>query len=191
MTLIVMAGLPGTGKTTLAKALVQALESDARQITQDFNSIAPVILSKDVTRAALFPPDLIEYSQEQDDFCLDMLLQVAAYLFRKASHRTIILDGRTFTKRYQVEIVEKTAADSGVNIVWIECVCDPEAAKKRLRNDRIKGIHPANNRGPYLYDKVKASAEPLFVPHITVDTMLPLQKCLSEILGYLDAESKT
>ena len=45
--LIAMAGLPGTGKSTLAAALAEALPA--------------VVLDKDKLRAGLIPPDKIEY----------------------------------------------------------------------------------------------------------------------------------
>ena len=191
MTLIVMAGLPGTGKSTLANALVQTLMSDACHNTQVIRQIAPIILSKDAIRAALFPPKLIEYSAEQDDFCMDMMLRVAAYLFRKSPGRIVILDGRTFSKRYQVETVKKAASMIDTKIFWIECVCDPATAKHRLKNDKDAGTHPATNRGPGLYDEVRANAEPLTVQHLSVDTTLPLQICVAQIKQYISAPSES
>jgi predicted kinase len=58
MMLVVMAGLPGTGKSRLATGLAQALPG--------------VILDKDRIRAALFPPEEIEYSLPQDNFCMQI-----------------------------------------------------------------------------------------------------------------------
>jgi predicted kinase len=63
--LIAMAGLPGTGKSTLAHHLAHAL--------------AAIVLDKDVIRAALFPPAWVEYSTEQDDFCMSVMFRVSAY----------------------------------------------------------------------------------------------------------------
>ncbi|MGH9567936.1 MAG: AAA family ATPase, partial [Candidatus Angelobacter sp.] len=63
--IVIMAGFPGTGKTTLANALAQ--------------QTAGVVLNKDEIRAALFPPVEIEYSTAQDDFCMRVLLDAAAY----------------------------------------------------------------------------------------------------------------
>ena len=64
-----MAGLPGTGKTTLARELAKVHRG--------------TILNKDEIRATLFGPDDIEYSTEQDDFCMDVMLQTAGFLLRK------------------------------------------------------------------------------------------------------------
>lgn len=185
MTLITMAGLPGTGKTALAKALIETMVANDNQADQENAQIIPTMLNKDTIRAALFPPALIEYSHEQDDFCIDILLRVAAYLFHKSPHRTIVLDGRTFSRRDQVSTIEKAALDMGVSLYWIECVCDPETAKQRLMNDKGKRRHPADNRDPSLYDKVKAYAEPLKVQRLTVDTTQPLQNCITDVLRYL------
>ena len=78
--LILMAGLPGSGKSTLSRAL--AAKFDA------------TVLDKDEIRAALFAPADIEYSTEQDDFCMGIMLKVAGYIFRKEPSRRIFLDGR-------------------------------------------------------------------------------------------------
>jgi adenylylsulfate kinase len=185
MVLIVMAGLPGTGKTTLANALAHRLKQDIDQSTPDKDRTVPVILNKDSVRAALFPPGTIEYSTEQDDLCIDIILQVTKYLFRKIPQRPIILDGRTFSRRYQVEHVQNTAAEMGARIFWIECVCPPEIAKQRLASDINRGEHPATNRQPGLYDKMKVLAEPLSVEHLSVDTSLPLQDCVAQVKLYL------
>jgi len=151
----------------------------------DVTQVAPIILNKDTVRAALFPPALIEYSAEQDDFCIDIMLKVAKYLFRQTSERTIILDGRTFSRRNQVQTIEKAALDMGVTLYWIECVCDSETAKKRLIHDKSKGVHPAGNREPSLYDKVKAGSEALSVQRLTVDTTQPLQNCVTDVRRFL------
>ena len=90
-----MAGLPGTGKTTLARELVRRTQGTG----------AGVILSKDEIRAALFLPEDIEYSVEQDDFVMEVMLDAARFLLRKTPARKIFLDGRPFSRRYQIDRV--------------------------------------------------------------------------------------
>jgi predicted kinase len=87
--IVLMAGLPGSGKTTLAKALAVRTSG--------------VVLSKDEIRRTLFPPPDLEYSTEQDDFCQQVMLDTAGYLLSKNPSRFVFLDGRTFSRRYQIE----------------------------------------------------------------------------------------
>src|ERR1700680_4313064 len=116
--LIAMAGLPGTGKSTLGHQLADAC--------------AGIALDKDATRAALFPIELIEYSTRQDDFCMSILFQVASYVIRNHPSQDVILDGRTFSRRYQVAALEHVARELDVQIKIIECMCSDETARQRL-----------------------------------------------------------
>ena len=170
--LIVMAGLPGTGKSTLAQALAEALPA--------------VVLDKDRVRSALFPPQAIEFSAAQDDFCIDVMLQTAAYLLHRDAHRRIILDGRTFSRRDHVETVVRAAVHLHTPLKLIHCVCRDETALERLAQDRASGSHPAANRDAQLYFTIKARFEPLTIPHLVVDTTNPLETCLAICLDYLN-----
>src|SRR5436305_6121076 len=106
--IVVMAGLPGTGKSTLARALAQRLPG--------------AVLDKDVIRAALFQPAYIEYSTAQDDFCQELMLQTAAYLLGKNAGGHVVLDGRTFSRRYQRERAIGFCEEIGSRWAMLECV---------------------------------------------------------------------
>jgi adenylylsulfate kinase len=169
--LVVMAGLPGTGKSTLARRLARELPA--------------VVLDKDVIRAALFPPSEVEYSTPQDDLCVDIMLQVARYLLRKDARRHIIIDGRTFSRSYQVETVRSYTKTLDLECAWIECVCSEAAARQRLSRDLSRGAHPATNRNYEMYLTVKARAEPLAGPRLVIDTERDLDSSVAECLAYL------
>ena len=170
--LVVMAGLPGTGKTALAEALAEKLGA--------------AVLDKDKLRAALIEPERIEYSQKQNDAVYELLLKGAIYNLRRG--KPVILDGRTFTRKYQVERVERFAAENDANLRIIECVCDEALALKRILADREKGTHLAVDRGPELYHRLKSEAEPIEVEHHVVDTGTDLGDCLRECLSYLQID---
>jgi len=167
--LIAMAGLPGSGKSTLARRLGEILPA--------------VVLDKDTIRAALFPLPEIDYSARQDDFSFAIMLQTASYLMDKG--RTVILDGRTFTQKYQVERLLRFCRAAGTMLDIIECVCPDEAAHQRLSMDSTLGLHVAANRDFGLYQKLKAQAVPIQVPHLQVDTTRSLEECISACLAYL------
>ncbi len=160
--IVLMAGLPASGKSTLCRELARITSG--------------VVLSKDEVRAALFPPADIEYSIEQDDFCMRVVLETAAYILRKNPKRFVFLDGRTFSRRYQIERVI-TAADE-LNQPWriLECVCAEETAKKRLEEQA--GAHPAGNRDFQLYLRVKVGFEKIILPKTVIDTDQPVEECL-------------
>jgi hypothetical protein len=82
--IVLMAGLPGTGKTTLARQL--AARTSGR------------VLSKDEVRHALFAPGEVEYSSRQDDLCLQVMLETAGYLLEREPNRVLFLDGRPFSR---------------------------------------------------------------------------------------------
>lgn len=169
--LVVMAGLPGTGKSTLARGLATALDA--------------VILDKDPIRAALFPPAAIEYSTRQDDFCLSIMLQVAAYLLAQNPARYVVLDGRPFARRYQREQVAAAAQHLQTPVGMIECVCSDATARRRLEHDAAAGTHLARNRTYDLYLSLKAQFEPIEPPKLTIDTGEGYERCLAACVDYL------
>jgi adenylylsulfate kinase len=161
--LILMAGLPGTGKSTLARALAADLGG--------------TILNKDEIRAALFTPRDVEYSSEQDEFCMRVMLKVAGYLFRKDPGRKVFLDGRTFSRRYQLDRATGYAQALGQPWRILECVCSDELAKNRLECDRT---HLAANRDFNLYLQVKTQFEEITLPKTIIDTSQPLDVCVQK-----------
>jgi predicted kinase len=151
--LILMAGLPGTGKSTLSRALAAELGG--------------TVIDKDQVRASLFLPADIEYSTPQDDFCMAVMLKVAGYLFRKDPSRFIFLDGRTFSRTYQLKRATGFAEAIGQPWRILECICSEDIARQRLSDDPS---HLAANRGFDLYLQVKARFEEITFSKTVIDT---------------------
>jgi len=169
--IVLMAGLPGTGKTTLAREL--AARTGGR------------VLSKDEFRHALFTPEEIEYSSRQDDFCLQLMLETAGYLQSRNAGRVIFLDGRPFSRRYQVENVLNAAASLHQPWRILECVCAEETARQRLQADAASGAHLAGNRGYSLYLEVKTRFEAITRPKTLIDTGQALEQCVQQAMAAL------
>lgn len=166
--IVLMAGLPGTGKSTLSRAV--AARTGAH------------VLDKDSIRAALFPAALIEYSREQDDFVLRVMLKVAGWIIRRDPKRIVIIDGRPFTKKYQRDVVINFS--EWIKTRWriVECRCAEETARSRIEN--AKG-HPAADRDFELYQRVRGEWEEITRPKLVVATEQPLEDCVREVLAYL------
>jgi predicted kinase len=166
--IVVMAGLPGTGKSVLARELAARVSGS--------------ILSKDEIRHTLFDARDVEYSTEQDDFCMEVMLQTAAYILARRPDRIIFIDGRTFSRREQLRCVVDYA--DRLNQPWriLECVCSEPTAKARLD---LQQDHPAENRDFELYRRVRERFEEIDFPKTLLDTDQPLDVCVQRALSAL------
>lgn len=169
--IVLIAGLPGSGKSTLARELSRATSGR--------------ILSKDEFRHAIFTPDEIEYSTMQDDFCQELMLQTAGFLFSRNPATTIFLDGRPFSRRYQIENVITAAASLHQPWRILQCVCSDETVRLRLEADAQRAEHPAANRGYALYSEVKARFEEILHPKMVIHTDQPIENCVQMGLAAL------
>jgi predicted kinase len=169
--IVLMAGLPGTGKSTLAGALAERLSG--------------TVLSKDEIRHALFSQRDVEYTTEQDDFVMEVMLQAAERILRRSPDRYVFLDGRTFSRNYQIERVMRVAAQLGQPCQIVECVCNDENARERLESQVAAGGHPAGNRTFALYRDIKKRFEPITWPKIVIDTNEPFESCVDRAFGLL------
>jgi len=164
-----MAGLPGTGKSTLAREL--ARRTGGR------------VVSKDEFRHAIFLPEEIEYSTRQDDFCQQLMLQTAGYLLARDPRLVVLLDGRPFSRRYQIE--NAISAATSLHQPWriLECVCSQDTARKRLAAATAAKEHPAENRDFKLYVEVRARFEAIVLAKTVIDTGQPIEACVARALA--------
>lgn len=172
LTVVVLAGLPGTGKSTLAERLAEALD-------------AP-LFDKDRVREALFGPRHVRYERAQDDFVVGCLVEAARHAAASGLARFAILDGRTFCAAGQLEGLRADLAARGLAECTIELVADPATARARLAAQRG---HPAANRGPALHDELAARAAPIAGPKLVLDSsVLGPEELARRALEWLRAE---
>lgn len=168
-TLIVFAGLPASGKTAIAKMLQQAINA--------------LMLDKDLVRDLMFR-GFVDYSDQQNDLCVDLMYQVAEYALLQENPPFIILDGRSYSRRKQIEALKCLVARTDCCLCLVECICSEETARNRLALD--KDVHIAADRDFSMYLRSKASADPINEPRLTLDTdhCTPAQGC-QRVIDYL------
>jgi predicted kinase len=168
-TFVLMAGLPGTGKSTLARALAEELHG--------------VVLSKDTVRAALFPAPLTDYTREQDDICFNMVLEAAHYLAVRNRTEFIFLDGRSFSRREQIDQAIRAASLAGCPWRILHTTCRDAIAEARLISETAS--HPATNRTVELYREIKCRFNAIEYPHFDIDTSQSLDVCVRQGIAWL------
>ena len=165
-----MAGLPGTGKTELSKPLASRLGG--------------IVLSKDKVRAPLFPSGAINYASDQkNDFCMSVILMAAQRIAAKDNVPFVFFDGRTFSRRRQVEEVIRAAAEVNADYRILHLSCPDEGALVRIRQGQ--GNHLAADRDRNLYGKVKARFEPIMPAKLDVDTSRSLEESVEQCVADL------
>jgi predicted kinase len=170
--LVLMAGLPGSGKSTLSRALAGRLNAQ--------RSGCAVVLDKDELRAHLFLPDKIEYSRQQDDTVMSVLYARAAQVLAAGPRTTIFIDGRPFSRTYQID--EAIAQAERMQTQWriLECICSEASAQTRL----VKA-HLASDRDYALHQRIASEWQPITRPKLAIDTDQPLAMCVEQGLAYL------
>lgn len=169
VTWVILAGLPGTGKSTLARAVAARLDG--------------IVLDKDRVREALFPGELTDYSREQDDLCVRAMLEAAAYLTNQHRVEFIFIDGRTFSRHEQINEVVQAAEQAGARWRILHVTCSDAVAEARLR--RSDPENPAKNRNAALYRDIKNRFEAIEYPKLEVDTTQGVDAVVEDVCRYL------
>ncbi len=164
--LILISGLPGTGKSTLARAYAAACDAT------HFNS--------DVLRRELglmghyLPAD----KQKVYDALLDRTREALQ------SDRQVVVDS-TFFKASLREPFEQIAAECRAPVYWVEV-----KAPEQVIAERVKKPRTDSEAGFAVYLKIREEYEPITAPHLVLwsDTM-PLEKMVETLRRHVYPQS--
>jgi predicted kinase len=157
--IIIICGLPGTGKTTLAKNLAPLMSA--------------VVLSTDKIRKELISKPT--YIKQERKLIYKVLLLVTKYLHSVGIN--CILDATFNTESSRKEVSEKLNLSSD-QICMIECTCPENIIISRLKNRK----NDYSDADISIYRKMKQIYEPVKGEHIIVNTSKqPSHTTLKEI----------
>ena len=122
---VVIFGLMGTGKTTLARALGQEMgwpvvHSDA--VRKTMAGLTPTTPTPVAFGQGIYDADFSRRTYEE------MLHQARAHL---AAGQSVILDG-SYKRNGERELVKQLAQENGAATIFLYCACPPEVVQQRL-----------------------------------------------------------
>lgn len=160
--LVVVFGLPGTGKTTLARALAAELDY------LHFNT--------DGVRRQLQKRD--HYSDADKAAVYEQLLDM---IFKALESGQGVVADATFSRESHREKIRQIAAKAGAPLKWIQTTAAEAAVRTRVSEKR-----PDSQADFQVYQKIRAEFEPFRSQALEVKTdRQSLDTSLAQILQYL------
>lgn len=147
--IIVICGLPGTGKTTIAKKLAPTIDA--------------IVLSTDKIRKEIIPN--LTYRREERELIFNVMVLLAKYLH--SSGKSCILDA-TFNREFSRNQVKNDLKVSENQFFIVECTCPEKIILSRLENRK----NDYSDADASVYWQMKKIYEPVTSNHITIDTSL-------------------
>ena len=147
MTVVVVCGLPGVGKTTIAKDLAPLINA--------------VVLSSDKIRKELIPNPT--YKRQERKLIYNVLLIIAKYLHKSGIN--CILDATFNTENSRKEMMKKIGL-SQEQVCIVECICPDDIVISRLKHRK----NDYSDADVSIYKKMKRIYEPIKQKHIIINT---------------------
>ncbi|MCD6434584.1 MAG: AAA family ATPase [Candidatus Diapherotrites archaeon] len=165
--LVILCGLPSTGKTILAKALSKKIDA--------------VHLSTDAIRKDLFPKP--QYTAKEKILVYEKMFEKADNLLRIGE--SVILDA-TFFKEFLRKKAQGIAEKNNAKFILIETKCREETVK-RFFERRI--THKTLSDADYnVYKMLKAEFEPVKERHLVINCEEETEAKIGAVLEWIKKE---
>jgi predicted kinase len=166
--IVMLVGLPGSGKTTLAAALLERFD-DVR------------VLDKDKIRHDLFDP--CDYTAAERSISFSAMLDAADYHLGRG--RIVVVDGVAQSPR-QAEVGAAEAVAKGHGAFFATVLCDVPVEVAVARCEATVGVHVAANRDGNLVRRLAADMHEPPGDYLTVDTTRPIDEVADLALAYIE-----
>ncbi len=165
--LVILSGIPGTGKSSLA-------EHAARQL-------GAVLLSKDIIEAALWRSE-IGSAQNSGWVAYEVMTALAAQQLLLG--RSVVLDSVAKTKTIRATWLA-LAAEHGVEVLIIECILSDRAAHRARMEGRKRGMPGWPELSWADVERVGVDFEPWREDHLVLDAARPIAENVESLAEYL------
>lgn len=152
---VALIGLPGSGKSTVARALVAEL--GLRRVCRD------------EVRAAMFPQCDYSFIEKRAAYRGVLLAVEINGLLGRSS----VIDGMTFSRREDYTRLCELARAHRFEVMALWLDCTPALARRRVADDALRRAHPARDRSPDLVDAVAARFEDPPADALRIDASRP------------------
>jgi predicted kinase len=166
---VVIAGIPGAGKTALAEKLVAPLAARS--------------LSRDVVRSAMFMPCSFTDVEKQASFrALLEALRANCQL-----GLTTVVEGMPFSRDDEFEAVQATAAQHGIETFGIFLDVPVDVAQARVEAQRNSRVPMADDRDAALVAEVAGRFRSLPDDILVLDATRALADLVAETLEHISS----
>jgi predicted kinase len=162
--IIVVSGLPGTGKTYFCRRLAERLPL--------------VVLESDALRKQLFPAPA--YSPSESAYLFRTIYYLIEELLKKGL--PAVLDATNLEERHR-ERLYSIAEHAKARLVLVQVEAPPELVQERLKS-RVKRPESDNNSDAdwAVYQKMRTTVEKINRRHFTVDTSRDITPAIDKIV---------
>ena len=170
---IMMSGLPGTGKTFFSRRLAEKLPL--------------IIIESDRIRKTLFPKPA--YTPAENTKVFQFVNQRIEELLKDGV--SVIFDATNLEERHR-RSVYRIAEKWGVRLLIIKAEAPVGLVRKRL-NKRISKPDTMNlsDADWYVYRRMKSSAEKITLPHFTINTAGDITPAIEKIIQEINRRKET
>lgn len=167
--LIIICGLPGSGKSSLARKLKTRLPA--------------AYLNSDIVRKQIFKKPM--YTPEEKKRVYDEIVNQAEKMLLRG--KNVIVDATFYTRRYR-QLMAGTAKGAGSEYRMILCTL-PEAMTKERLEKRERSSKSVSDANYGIYLKLKERFEPIEGDFLEIDCSLPVREQLERAMGYIGVRS--